>query len=126
MSREMARTGVKRERKKIPKAERKNLRLWAEGARETILAPHLDGYTAAMDKGRLKERQYVRSVCAEFHARVDWRTEDHEEPVLRDWNPAEPISKEQLGEEEELEKRRRLKVLNAVSHWCDTCDDETS
>ncbi|KAJ7469737.1 hypothetical protein B0H11DRAFT_2238182 [Mycena galericulata] len=59
----------KRQRKRIPKAERRNMRLWAEGARETILLPHIDGYTTAMDEGWRAERAYLKKVCNEFHAR---------------------------------------------------------
>jgi hypothetical protein len=43
--------GQKRQRKRVPKESRKNLRLWAEGARETILMPHIDGYTMALTLG---------------------------------------------------------------------------
>ncbi|KAJ7145446.1 hypothetical protein C8R43DRAFT_1197148 [Mycena crocata] len=99
--------GKKREQADIPKADRKNLRLWAEGTRESILRPHLDGYTAALDKGWRQERAYLKKVCLEFHARVSWETEDHKEPVLdKNWAPAKVTKKSQpLPEEEEKLKR---------------------
>ncbi|KAJ7041766.1 hypothetical protein C8F04DRAFT_1252688 [Mycena alexandri] len=101
----------KPERKQIPKAERKNLRLWAEGARESILSPHLTAYGRAVDKGWAHERKYWKGVCREFHARVDWRTQDHEELDLADYDPKAVIPVEMLPEEEEVEKRTRLKRI---------------
>ncbi|KAJ7170431.1 hypothetical protein C8R43DRAFT_944944 [Mycena crocata] len=104
----------KRETVRIPRADHENLRLWAEGARGTILQPHIDGYMAALDQGWRQERTYVKKVCLEFHARVSWRTQDHEEPVLdENWDPATVTQKSQpLPEEEEKLKRARVKVLD--------------
>ncbi|KAJ7044912.1 hypothetical protein C8F04DRAFT_1250155 [Mycena alexandri] len=108
----------KRERRRIPKAERRNLRLWAEGARENILTPHLTDYGRALDRGWLYERKYWKSVCREFHARVDWRIEDHEEPELRDYDPKAVIPPESLPEDEEVAKLTRMKVLNErIRRW---------
>ncbi|KAJ7152153.1 hypothetical protein C8R43DRAFT_1127235 [Mycena crocata] len=109
----------KRERKRVPKGARKNLRLWAEGVRESILSPHLDRYTAALDAGWSEERAFLKKVCKEFHARIDWRTPDHEEPVLDDWDPAAPLpAKEILTDDEHVEKRKRVKELNArIRRW---------
>ncbi|KAJ6547923.1 hypothetical protein DFH09DRAFT_1087392 [Mycena vulgaris] len=110
--------GKKRERKRVPKEERKNLRLWAEGARESILRPHLDGYTAALDQGCRAERKYWKQVCNEFHARVNWRTADTEEPILAEWDPAAPLQKEMLTDEEEVLKGTRVNELNSrIRRW---------
>jgi hypothetical protein len=106
----------KRQRERIPKEERRNLRLWADGARETILTPHLDGFTAARTKGSRAEKAYLQTICNEFHARVDWRLADHEEPVLTPWTAETIITKETLSDEEEKQKRARIELLNAVSN----------
>lgn len=103
----------KRDRKRVAKEDRKNLRGWADGVRETILAPHLDAYAAALEKGWRPERAYLKKVCLEFHARVDWRTSDYEEPTLKDWDPS-ALVKETLPAEEEKQKRTRLKVVDSV------------
>ncbi|KAJ7169364.1 hypothetical protein C8R43DRAFT_945303 [Mycena crocata] len=110
----------KREQKRVPRAERKNLRLWAEGVRETILSPHLDGYTAALDQGWRQERAYCKKVCLEFHSRVDWQTEDHEEPVLdENWDASALKEKSKpLSPEQEKTKRGRMKVLDKrIRRW---------
>jgi hypothetical protein len=112
----MGKRGKKRERRRVPKEERKNLRLWAEGAREEILAPHIDAYATALNQGWQPERKFLKTVCNEFHARVSWNLPDHEEPVLEEWDPAVILPPEQLSEEDEKRKRARIKELNAVSH----------
>jgi hypothetical protein len=106
----------KRARERVPKSEHRNLRLWAEGARETILKPHLDDYALALDKGWREERRYLKKVCNEFHARVDWRLGEYEEPVLKDYDPKTFVPPDDLPEEEEVAKRTRIKELNSVSH----------
>ncbi|KAK7020076.1 hypothetical protein R3P38DRAFT_2536029 [Favolaschia claudopus] len=111
----MAKT-KKRTRQRVPKENRKNLRLWAEGARETILTPHLDAYQAALDQGRRQERKMLKKICREFHARVDWRTKDHEEPMLSEWDPAGIATEEELSEDDEVAKRARIEELNKASH----------
>ncbi|KAJ7703324.1 hypothetical protein B0H17DRAFT_1194511 [Mycena rosella] len=114
----MARTGQKRPRKHISKSERKNLRLWAEGARESVLIPHLDGYSAALDGGRLTERKYWKHVCKEFHMRVDWKTLDHEEPVLAEWDPAAPVVTEKLPDDQAVLKAEHVSELNRrIRQW---------
>ncbi|KAK7020342.1 hypothetical protein R3P38DRAFT_2535224 [Favolaschia claudopus] len=102
----------KRQRARVPKENKKNLKLWAEGVRESILRPHIDGYQKAMDKGWRHERKYWKKVCREFHARVNWRTQDHEEPVLQDWNENSTIQDEELSPEEEVQRSARVDVLN--------------
>ncbi|KAK6992844.1 hypothetical protein R3P38DRAFT_2801578 [Favolaschia claudopus] len=112
------RQGGKRVRRRVPKEERKNLRLWAEGARETILSPHLDAYQKAKDQGRRQERKYLKRVCKEFHTRVGWRVQDHEEPVLSEWDPSMAEDVEVLSEEEEKVKAARENELNArIRRW---------
>ncbi|KAJ7881950.1 hypothetical protein B0H13DRAFT_2344883 [Mycena leptocephala] len=114
----MAKSGQKRARPRIPKESRKNLRLWAEGARETILAPHLDDYAKALDQGWQHERKYLKKVCREFHARVNWRVQDHEEPELGEWDPSAPVVAETLTDEEEKARGRRVKELNKrIRRW---------
>ncbi|KAJ7041282.1 hypothetical protein C8F04DRAFT_1177458 [Mycena alexandri] len=108
----------KRARARIPKDQRQNLRLWAEGAREQVLKPHLDKYAFERDLGWVKERAYLQKVCNEYHARIDWRLEDHEEPMLGPWDPDALVEAESLPDDEEIEKRKRIKLLNKrIRRW---------
>ncbi|KAK6974551.1 hypothetical protein R3P38DRAFT_3239409 [Favolaschia claudopus] len=114
----MAKKGKKRQRKRVAREDRKNLRLWAEGARESILKPHLDKYQAALDQGRRQERKYLKSVCREFHARAHRRTQDHEEPVVLDWDPTAMEVVETLSEEDERVRAARVDELNKrIRRW---------
>ncbi|KAJ7887724.1 hypothetical protein B0H13DRAFT_2342320 [Mycena leptocephala] len=72
----------KKGRKRVAKEEHRNLRLWAEGARESVLAPHIPAYTDTLDRNWRDERNYLQKVCNEFHAQFSWQLEDHEEPDL--------------------------------------------
>jgi hypothetical protein len=90
------------------------LRLWAEGGREEILAPHLDDYARAADLGWREERGYLQQVFNEFHARVDWKLQDHEEPILLPFDPDAVRIKPVLDPQEEVAKRTRLEELNSV------------
>ncbi|KAJ7123802.1 hypothetical protein C8R43DRAFT_958954 [Mycena crocata] len=110
--------GKKRERKRVPKEDRQNLRLWADGVRETVLTPHLEGYAEARDQGRRAERKFLKKVCNEFHNRVPWTTKDHEEPVLLEYDANKPKPRETLSDEQEVEKRSRMKVLDKrIRRW---------
>ncbi|KAJ7140438.1 hypothetical protein C8R46DRAFT_1046938 [Mycena filopes] len=114
----MARNGQKRVRERIPKAERRNLRLWAEGQRELVLKPHLEAYSKALDGGWSEERKYIKKVQKEFHARIDWQTPDHEEPVLKDFDPKQVLPPVVLEPAEEVEMQSRKKMLNArIRRW---------
>ncbi|KAK6966800.1 hypothetical protein R3P38DRAFT_2815716 [Favolaschia claudopus] len=108
----------KRSRKRVARENRKNLRLWAEGARETILSPHLEAYQAAKDQGRRQERKILKKICREFHARVSWRVQDHEEPVLKDWDANTVEDEELLTEDEAAAKNARMVELDArIRRW---------
>ncbi|KAJ6450342.1 hypothetical protein C8R47DRAFT_1230303 [Mycena vitilis] len=107
-------------RKRVPKQNRKNLRLWAEGARETVLTPHIEGYADALERGWRAERDYLQAVCNEFHAKIDWRLADHEEPELplKEYNPFETVEAEVLEPEVETAQRTRMLELNArIQRW---------
>jgi hypothetical protein len=80
------------------------------------LAPHLDNFSAAQTKGSHEEKAYLQKVCNEFHARVDWRLGDHEEPKLTVWTADTIIAKETLPDDEEKRKRARINELNVVSN----------
>ncbi|KAK7032027.1 hypothetical protein R3P38DRAFT_2522465 [Favolaschia claudopus] len=99
------------------KKDRRNLKLWAEGARESILRPHLPAYTDALERGWRAERDYVREVCNEFHAKVSWRLGDDEEPELplAEYDPLATAETEELDDEEIVLKRERIDTMNAVS-----------
>ncbi|KAJ7026093.1 hypothetical protein C8F04DRAFT_1268565 [Mycena alexandri] len=110
----------KKVRKKIAKKNRKNLRLWAEGARESILKPHLEPYADALDRNWRSERDYLQSVCNEFHARISWRLEDHEEPELPlpEYDPKKVVVEEELDDAEEAQKSARIVLLDKrIRRW---------
>ncbi|KAJ7149899.1 hypothetical protein C8R43DRAFT_1128380 [Mycena crocata] len=54
----MSEMGKKRVRPRVPKEKRQNLKNWAEGARETVLLPHVEPYADAVEKGWRAERDY--------------------------------------------------------------------
>ncbi|KAJ7106125.1 hypothetical protein C8R43DRAFT_1140613 [Mycena crocata] len=87
---------------RVVKKDRRNLKLWAEEVRKSILRPHLAAYTDALEWGWRAERDYLLEVCREFHAKILWRLEDHEEPVLplAEYDPFASVIVEDLGDEE--------------------------
>ncbi|KAJ7164588.1 hypothetical protein C8R43DRAFT_946404 [Mycena crocata] len=111
----------KRQRARVAKDKRRNLRNWAEGARETVLAPHIEPYADAVEKGWRAERDYFALVCNKYHARINWELEDHEEPnlPLAPFDPHERLAKPQsLGEEEEARRDAKIEVLNLrIRRW---------
>lgn len=68
-------------RKKVPKEDRRNNKHWADGVRETVLSPHIPGYTD-LERGWRAEDKYLQAVCNEFNAKIPWTLADHEEPAL--------------------------------------------
>ncbi|KAJ6504304.1 hypothetical protein C8R47DRAFT_1210370 [Mycena vitilis] len=110
----------KKARRRVAKEKRKNLRLWAEGARDSVLRPHIEAYTDALDRNWRDEREYCQNVCNEFHARISWRLEDYEEPdlPLPEYDPRAPALVEELDEEETKAKRAKVEMLNArIRRW---------
>ncbi|KAJ7697932.1 hypothetical protein B0H16DRAFT_1484652 [Mycena metata] len=106
--------------KHIAKKDRRNLKLWAEGARESILKPHIPGYTDALERGWRVERDYLLEVCNEFHAQIDWRLEDHEEPELPlpTYDKFAQRIEEELDAEELTMKRLKIETMNArIARW---------
>ncbi|KAH7905084.1 hypothetical protein BJ138DRAFT_1018193 [Hygrophoropsis aurantiaca] len=102
------------------KRDRKNQKLWAEGCRESILAPHIEPYGDALARGWAAERDYLGRVCNEYHALIPWRLEDDEEPdtLLPEYDPSSPPVSEGLTAEEEVEKSKRIKEKNkAIQRW---------
>jgi hypothetical protein len=59
----------------------------------------------------------LQEICNEFHAKVGWQLRDQDEPELPmpDYDPLALEPAETLSEEEEVAKRTRISVLNAVS-----------
>ncbi|KAK7023738.1 hypothetical protein R3P38DRAFT_2531182, partial [Favolaschia claudopus] len=113
-------TARKRTWTRKEKKDRRNLKLWAEGARESILRPHLAAYTDALERGWRAERDYVREVCNEFHARISWRLTDDEEPELPlpEYDPLATVEAEELNDEETVAKRERVETMNArINRW---------
>lgn len=106
----------KRVYKPVAKENRRNLKLWAQGARETILKAHIPAYMDALERGWRAERDYLMEVCHEYHSTISWRLDDHEEPTmpLAVYDKFALPEKEVLSEEETVAKRKRVEVLNAV------------
>ncbi|KAJ7182625.1 hypothetical protein C8R43DRAFT_1116257 [Mycena crocata] len=117
----MNRMGKKRTRARVPKADRRNLRNWAEGAREAILTPHIEAYADATEKGWRSERDYFARVCNEFHQQIDWRLEDYEEPELplADFDPHKRIDPEPgLSQADQKKRLARMDLLDArIRRW---------
>ncbi|KAJ7062086.1 hypothetical protein C8F01DRAFT_1082651 [Mycena amicta] len=109
---------VNPQKPRIPKANRKNLRLWAEGARETILKPYLADYGAALDRGTVAEHAILRLILREYFGRVHWSTQDDQEPVLKDWNGSASMEVEALTPEMQQAKEERIKILSdRIRRW---------
>ncbi|KAJ7496069.1 hypothetical protein B0H11DRAFT_1910333 [Mycena galericulata] len=110
-----------KKKQRIAKEDRRNLRLWAEGAREGILDPHIEPYADAMERGWRFEREHFQKVCREFHARISWRLKDHEEPEL----PLAPFDAtatlpepEKLSDDEEARRQARIAILDdRIRRW---------
>jgi hypothetical protein len=107
----------KRTWKRVAKKDRRNLKMWADGARESVLKPHIEPYADALERGWRAERDYLREVCNEFHARIPWRLSDHEEPELPlvEYDKFAKHAEEELDEEEMTMKRQHIETMNAVS-----------
>ncbi|KAJ7735077.1 hypothetical protein DFH07DRAFT_967307 [Mycena maculata] len=105
--------------KRIAKKDRRNLKLWAEGARESILKPHIPGYADALERGWRAERDYIRQVCNEFHAKIPWRLQDHEEPdlPLPEYDEFASPSIEELDEETSAKRARILTMDARIGRW---------
>ncbi|KAJ7709325.1 hypothetical protein B0H16DRAFT_1480951 [Mycena metata] len=106
--------------KRINKKDRRNLKLWAEGTRESILKPHIPAYTDALERGWCAERDYLMEVCKEFHTLIPWRLEDYEEPELPlpAYNKFAKGIEEDLTEDELEMKRLKIETMNArIARW---------
>ncbi|KAJ7049002.1 hypothetical protein C8F01DRAFT_1266149 [Mycena amicta] len=102
------------------KAERRNLKFWADGVRETeILLPRLPEYMDALAQGWRAERACLDSICNEFHARIPWTVGDNEEPEeLLPYDKYAPVVEEDLTDEQRKAKFARIQLLNArIQRW---------
>lgn len=68
-------------------------------------------------RGWRAERDYLTRVCNEFHARISWRLEDHEEPEepLPEYDQFAQVPEEELDDEEMARKRLKIDTMNSVS-----------
>lgn len=69
-------------KKRVERNDCKTARRWAEGARETILAPHIEPYADALAHSWVREREYVAKVQNHYHQLISWRLPDTQEPSL--------------------------------------------
>ncbi|KAJ7017139.1 hypothetical protein C8F04DRAFT_1279934 [Mycena alexandri] len=106
--------------KRKAKELRKNNKMWAEGARESLMRPHIEAYADALERGWRAERDYLQKVCNEYHACISWRLADHEEPALPlpVYDPFAPPVPEPLDESERALKHEAIKTLNErIRRW---------
>ncbi|KAJ7017740.1 hypothetical protein C8F04DRAFT_1278922 [Mycena alexandri] len=110
----------KKTRKRIAKEHRKNLRLWAEGIRDSILRPHIPRYGDALERGWRAERECLQDICNKFHTKISWKLQDHEEPELplAEYDPLAPAEEEDDDDDEAIAKRERIEMLNKrIRNW---------
>ncbi|KAF7970504.1 hypothetical protein HWV62_23825 [Athelia sp. TMB] len=100
----------RRRQRRIDKKARKTARLWAEGVRETVLAPHIAPYADALSRSWVHERDYLAKVQNHYHAVIPWRLPDDEEPPLPlpEYNPSLLTPRENLTEEEQQLKSQTI------------------
>jgi hypothetical protein len=74
-----------------------------------------------MERGWRSEHDYFKQVCNEFHTRVDWQLQDHEEPALPlpEFDPKKRLPDLEKLPAPEKECAARMGVLNAVSTTMD-------
>ncbi|KAF7966208.1 hypothetical protein HWV62_39670 [Athelia sp. TMB] len=111
---------ARRRRRRVDKKARKTSRLWAEGCRESILAPHVAPYADALSRSWVAERDYVARVQNEYHQLISWRLADNEEPPLPlpKYDPKLPAPREELShEEQELKSHTIAKKNKAIRRW---------
>lgn len=106
----------KRKYKRIPKKDRRNQKLWAEGCRETILLPHVEKYADSMRFGWTAERDYFNRICNEYHTLIPWRLSDDEEPdlPLPVYDINTPPVEEELTAEEQVARGDHIRQKNKV------------
>lgn len=108
----------------MAKSERANMKLWAEGAREDILTPHIEPYADALAQSCVAERTYLKRVQNEYHQRIgDWRLPDDEEPVLPlpDYDSRFIPPVEELSAEDSLLKSTLISNKNKVCRMVCFC-----
>jgi hypothetical protein len=108
---------AKRSWKRKAKELRRSNKMWAEGAREELLRPHIEPYTDALERNWRSERDYWQRVCNEYHTKISWRLTDAEEPELPlpEYDPYAPPVLEELTEDEKVARQTRHDELNNVS-----------
>ncbi|KAJ7573909.1 hypothetical protein C8J56DRAFT_1065424 [Mycena floridula] len=79
--------------------------------------------------------QVLQSCTNEYHAKIDWRLEDWEEPILalRDYDPKNPPAEEELTDDELVKKREKIAASKKrIRRWLgyqqlmhEPCGDDT-
>ncbi|KAJ7149519.1 hypothetical protein C8R43DRAFT_1128513 [Mycena crocata] len=124
--RESRKPRERKDYKPVAKEDRRNLKAWAHGAPESILEPHIPGYTDALEHGFEAERDYLLLVYQEYHARIDWRIGDFKDiPLpLPDFDKFALPVHETLTDDETVRKRRRVREVNArIVRWLNRYKD---
>ncbi|KAJ7590259.1 hypothetical protein C8J56DRAFT_1048421 [Mycena floridula] len=109
-----------RHSKKKDKKDRQSMQNWVEGARETILAAWVSPMADAMAQGWQAQDQVLRACTNEYHAKVSWCLQDHEEPSLPlpAYDPKNPPAEEDLSDADLVLKRERVILLNQrIRRW---------
>lgn len=106
----------KRKHKRMAKKDRQNQKLWAEGCREDILAPHIEPYADALKRSYVAERDYMRRIQNEYHQLIPWDLPDDEEPLLPlpEYDPHLQAVEEELTAEEAECKSKTIAKKNKV------------
>lgn len=104
----------------MPKEERKNQKLWADGLREDLLMTHFTDYCRARDSGSRRDCQLVMSkILHHYHAMIPWRLPDHEEPPrpLPQYDPSVVLPEEEdILEEDATRKALYMQAKEKARH----------
>jgi hypothetical protein len=102
--------------KRMKMGDRESRKLWAEGCREGILAPHVEPYADALARSCVAERDYIRRVQNEYHQLIPWELPDDEEPPLPlpEYDPKVIMMAEELTAEESEHKSKVVARKNKV------------
>ncbi|KAJ7816803.1 hypothetical protein B0H13DRAFT_2380168 [Mycena leptocephala] len=91
--------------KRKAKAERRSNKLWADGAREQVMRPHIEAYADALQRGWRAERDYLQKTRTSLSS--------HYRPTI-----PSPPAVEELTQEEKEARHARIEELNIrIRRW---------
>jgi hypothetical protein len=98
--------------KHMNKKDRQNQKLWAEGCRKAILAPHIEPYADALACSAVSELDYLHQVLNKYHQLIPWDLLDNEEPTL----PVPAYDHHAIAPEETLTNKEALRKSKCIAH----------